>query len=216
MIFGVLSVLAAAVLVGVDQLIKRWATAVLLPKTAMTLIPGVLELRYFLNDGMAFSMLAGKQKLLIAATSLMLLGVLWMLFARKLTPLERVAWTLVLGGGIGNLIDRIATGVVVDYINVLFMNFAIFNFADICVCVGVGLLMVWVLFDSYFKEKAEKSVKTESAAPADDANGSDPRRQLCQQKRQSCPRRCLLYRPAGTSAHRGPAPEHPAGCRLRG
>ena len=46
MIFGVLSVLAAAVLVGVDQLIKRWATAVLLPKTAMTLIPGVLELRY--------------------------------------------------------------------------------------------------------------------------------------------------------------------------
>ena len=103
MIFGVLSVLAAAVLVGVDQLIKRWATAVLLPKTAMTLIPGVLELRYFLNDGMAFSMLAGKQKLLIAATSLMLLGVLWMLFARKLTPLERVAWTLVLGGGIGIL-----------------------------------------------------------------------------------------------------------------
>ena len=82
MIFGVLSVLAAAVLGGVDQLIKRWATAVLLPKTAMTLIPGVLELRYFLNDGMAFSMLAGKQKLLIAATSLMLLGVLWMLFAR--------------------------------------------------------------------------------------------------------------------------------------
>lgn len=97
MIFGVLSVLAAAVLVGVDQLIKRWATVVLLPKTAMTLIPGVLELRYFLNDGMAFSMLAGKQKLLIAVTSLMLLGVLWMLFARKLTPLERVAWTLVLG-----------------------------------------------------------------------------------------------------------------------
>ena len=173
MIFGVLSVLAAAVLVGVDQLIKHWATAVLLPKTAMTLIPGVLELRYFLNDGMAFSMLAGKQKLLIAATSLMLLGVLWMLFARKLTPLERVAWTLVLGGGIGNLIDRIATGVVVDYINVLFMNFAIFNFADICVCVGVGLLMVGVLFDSYFKEKAEKSVKTESAAPADDANGKN-------------------------------------------
>ena len=173
MIFGVLSVLAAAVLVGVDQLIKRWATAVLLPKTAMTLIPGVLELRYFLNDGMAFSLLAGKQKLLLAATSLMLLGVLWMLFARKLTPLERVAWTLVLGGGIGNLIDRIATGVVVDYINVLFMNFAIFNFADICVCVGVGLLMVWVLFDSYFKEKAEKSVKTESAAPADDANGKN-------------------------------------------
>ena len=153
MIFGVLSVLAAAVLVGVDQLIKRWATVVLLPKTAMTLIPGVLELRYFLNDGMAFSMLAGKQTLLIGVTTL----------------LERVAWTLVLGGGIGNLIDRVATGVVVDYINVLFMNFAIFNFADICVCVGVGLLMVWVLFDSYIKEKAEKNAAPDAA---DDAHGN--------------------------------------------
>lgn len=154
MIFGVLSVLAAAVLVGVDQLIKRWATVVLLPKTAMTLIPGVLELRYFLNDGMAFSMLAGKQKLLIAATSLMLLGVLWMLFARKLTPLERVAWTLVLGGGIGNLIDRVLNGEVVDYINLLFMRFAVFNFADICVCVGVALWVLVIFLDEVHADDA--------------------------------------------------------------
>ncbi len=154
MIFGVLSVLAAAVLVGVDQLIKRWATAVLLPKTAMTLIPGVLELRYFLNDGMAFSMLAGKQKLLIAVTSLMLLGVLWMLFARKLTPLERVAWTLVLGGGIGNLIDRVLNGEVVDYINLLFMRFAVFNFADICVCVGVALWVLVIFLDEVHADDA--------------------------------------------------------------
>ena len=167
------AIVAILILIA-DQGLKYWVTLnIPLDTGHVTLIPGVLELRYFLNDGMAFSMLAGKQKLLIAVTSLMLLGVLWMLFARKLTPLERVAWTLGLGGGIGNLIDRIATGVVVDYINVLFMNFAIFNFADICVCVGVGLLMVWVLFDSYFKEKAEKSVKTESAAPADDANGKN-------------------------------------------
>ena len=156
MIFGVLSVLAAAVLVGVDQLIKRWATAVLLPKTAMTLIPGVLELRYFLNDGMAFSMLAGKQKLLIAATSLMLLGVLWMLFARKLTPLERVAWTLVLGGGIGNLIDRVLNGEVVDYINVLFMRFAVFNFADICVCVGVALWVLVIFLEELHEDSAKE------------------------------------------------------------
>ena len=171
---GVLSVLVAALLVGIDQFIKRWATAVLLPQTAMTLIPGILELRYFLNDGMAFSMLAGKQTLLIVVTSIMLLGVLWMLFARKLTPLERVAWTLVLGGGIGNLIDRVATGVVVDYINVLFINFAVFNFADICVCVGVGLLMLWVILDSCNKDKDENGETTpvENADKADDAHGN--------------------------------------------
>ena len=160
MIFGVLSVLAAAVLVGVDQLIKRWATAVLLPKTAMTLIPGVLELRYFLNDGMAFSMLAGKQKLLIAVTSLMLLGVLWMLFALKLTPLERVAWTLVLGGGIGNLIDRIFRhGHVVDYLDFQLFDFAIFNFADCCVVVGI----VMFLIDMLFLEKKRSTAKKEDA-----------------------------------------------------
>ena len=52
-----------------------------------------------------------------------------------------------LGGGIGNLIDRVLNGVVVDYINVLFMNFAVFNFADICVCCGVGLLILSILLD---------------------------------------------------------------------
>ena len=66
------SVLAAAVLVVADQLIKQWATAVLKPMGAITVMPGILELRYYLNDGMAFSMLAGKQTLLIGMTSIML------------------------------------------------------------------------------------------------------------------------------------------------
>lgn len=69
MIFSVLSVLAAALLVVVDQLIKRWAVLVLQPAGAITLLPGIVELRYYLNDGMAFSMLAGKQTLLIGMTS---------------------------------------------------------------------------------------------------------------------------------------------------
>ena len=174
MAFVLFNLAAVAALVGIDQLIKLWASNVLQPVGAMPLIPHVVELRFVLNQGMAFSLLSGKQLFLIAATSVALLLVAYALFFRSRGKyLQQAALILVLGGGIGNLIDRIATGVVVDYINVLFMNFAIFNFADICVCVGVGLLMVWVLFDSYFKEKAEKSVKTESAAPADDANGKN-------------------------------------------
>lgn len=153
MILGLFSVLGAVALVVIDQLIKHWATASLLPVGQMGVLPGVVELRYCLNDGMAFSMLAGKQGLLIGVTSVMLLAVLVMLFTRKMTTWERVSWTLVLGGGVGNLIDRVLNGVVVDYINVLFMHFAIFNFADICVCVGVGLLMLVVLLDSFKKEK---------------------------------------------------------------
>lgn len=153
MISGLLSLLGAAVLVVLDQLIKHWATAALLPVGSMEVLPGIVELRYCLNDGMAFSMLAGKQGLLIGVTSVMLVAVLVMLFVRKMSLAERIAWTLVLGGGVGNLIDRVLNGVVVDYINVLFMHFAIFNFADICVCVGVGLLMLVLLLDSTKKDE---------------------------------------------------------------
>ena len=143
----IISLVAAALLVAADQGIKAWATAQLMPVGVMAVLPGIVELRYILNDGMAFSMLAGKQGILIGVTSLMLIGVLVWLLRGQMPPLERVAWTLVLGGGIGNLIDRVMNGVVVDYINVLFMNFAVFNFADICVCCGVGLLILSILLD---------------------------------------------------------------------
>ena len=97
----------------IDQLIKHWATAALLPVGNMDVLPGIVELRYCLNDGMAFSMLAGKQTLLIGMTSVMLVVVAVMLFTRKMSAWERISWTLILGGGVGNLIDRVLNGVVV-------------------------------------------------------------------------------------------------------
>ena len=156
MILGLFSVLGAVALVVIDQLIKHWATASLLPVGQMDVLPGVVELRYCLNDGMAFSMLAGKQGLLIGVTSVMLLAVLVMLFTRKMTTWERVSWTLVLGGGVGNLIDRVLNGVVVDYINVLFMRFAVFNFADICVCVGVALWVLVIFLEELHEDSAKE------------------------------------------------------------
>ena len=84
-----------------------------------------------------------KQMFLIIATSIALILVAYGLFFRSRGRyLQQAALLLILAGGIGNLIDRVLNGVVVDYINLLFMQFAVFNFADICVCVGVGL---WVL-----------------------------------------------------------------------
>ena len=157
MIVSFLSVVGAALLVVADQLIKQWANAVLQPVGAITLLPGIVELRYYLNDGMAFSMLAGKQTLLIVMTSIMLVCVLALLLLRKMNPWERVSWMLILGGGVGNLIDRVLNGEVVDYINVLFMNFAVFNFADICITTGVIMLMLWVVYDSIKRDKDEKA-----------------------------------------------------------
>ena len=118
MAFVLFNLAAVAALVGIDQLIKLWASNVLQPVGAMPLI-------------------------LIAATSVALLLVAYALFFRSRGKyLQQAALILVLGGGIGNLIDRVLNGEVVDYINLLFMRFAVFNFADICVCVGVAL---WVL-----------------------------------------------------------------------
>ena len=143
MAFVIINLVCVAALVGADQLIKLWAVRALAPVGAMPLIPHLVELRFVLNQGMAFSLLSGKQLFLIIATSAALLLVAYELFFRSRGKLlQRIAFILVLGGGIGNLIDRVLNGEVVDYINLLFMNFAVFNFADICVCVGVAL---WVL-----------------------------------------------------------------------
>ena len=143
MAFVIINLVCVAALVGADQLIKLWAVRALAPVGAMPLIPHLVELQFVLNQGMAFSLLSGKQLFLIVATSAALLLVAYELFFRSRGKLlQRIAFILVLGGGIGNLIDRVLNGEVVDYINLLFMNFAVFNFADICVCVGVAL---WVL-----------------------------------------------------------------------
>lgn len=122
MAFVLFNLAAVAALVGIDQLIKLWAVQVLQPVGAMPLIPHVVELRFVLNQGMAFSLLSGKQLFLIIATSAALLAVAYGLFFRSRGKrLQQAALVLVLGGGIGNLIDRVLNGEVVDYINLLFI-----------------------------------------------------------------------------------------------
>lgn len=143
----IISVLLCAVLVVVDQLIKAWATAVLAPVGTMPLLPGIIQLRYVLNDGAAFSMLAGKQGFLIAFTGAALAAVAAYLVIRRPKGPDRAAWLLILAGGIGNLIDRVANHMVVDYLDVQFMTFAVFNFADVCVCTGVGLLVLSLILE---------------------------------------------------------------------
>ena len=154
MAFVVFNLLCTAALIGLDQAIKLWAVRVLQPMGVMPLIPHVVELRFVLNPGMAFSLLSGKQLFLIIATSAALLLVAYGLFFRSRGKrLQQAALVLVLGGGIGNLIDRVLNGEVVDYINLLFMRFAVFNFADICVCVGVALWVLVILLEETHEEK---------------------------------------------------------------
>lgn len=162
MLYGIFFVIGGLALAVLDQLLKLWATASLMPVGQAPLIPGFIELQYVLNDGMAFSMLSGRRWLLIAVTSVVLLVVAAVLVVRPMPRLERITWMLILGGGLGNLIDRVRTGVVVDYLNFQFIQFPVFNFADICVCCGVGLLVLSLLLDM------RREHRTDAASSAKD------------------------------------------------
>ena len=152
--FVIVNLVGIALLVGIDQALKFWASNALQPVGSMPFIPHFMELRFCLNEGAAFSMMSGKQTFLIAVTGTAMLGMAYWLFFQcrgEKKRWERVSMLLVLAGGIGNLIDRVANGCVVDYLNFLFIDFPIFNFADICVCGGVGLYLVYIFF---FEEPA--------------------------------------------------------------
>ena len=156
--FQLISTIIAVVLVAVDQVIKNWA-AETLTKGEIALIEDVLYLKYAENTGVAFSMFSDNRWVLIGVTSIMLVAVLAFFLSGKVTEkLEIFSLSLLLSGGVGNLIDRISLGYVIDYIDVRIINFAIFNFADICICVGAFLLCVAVYFSDK-KEKEEKIAK---------------------------------------------------------
>ena len=108
-----------------------------------TLIPGVVGFRNARNSGMAFSMLSGHFWLLTVFTALLIAGILVYLLSRPgESPLLRAGLWLIAGGGLGNLYDRVTMGSVIDFIELDFVRFAIFNVADVCICVGAALVLL--------------------------------------------------------------------------
>lgn len=160
--FLVLFLIAA--LTAVDQFIKMTVITNLKPIDTITFIPGLLNFTYVENIGAAFGMLSGLGWILITLTSLTILALLVFIFRYKHhTFLSYTSCILIIAGGIGNLIDRIAFGYVVDYIHVQFFPY-VFNFADCCVVIGAILFAIWYLF---IMEKKEKG-----AAPKEENDGS--------------------------------------------
>ena len=125
-----------------DQLVK-WLCLDLMG--SVTLIPGVLALRYAENTGMAFSMFSGRAWALgVVSAACILLG--WILLRRyRLGPVSGIAAMLMLGGAAGNMIDRFCRGYVVDMFEALFVDFAIFNVADAALTVGAVLMAASLL-----------------------------------------------------------------------
>lgn len=160
-------------LVGLDRLTKYVVSANMqLNDTIHVIKVGdveVLNIYYCLNNGAAFSRLKGQRVLLIIVTSLMILWLLYMIvFGKIKRPVYSAAAALMLGGGVGNLIDRIFNnGLVVDFIDVRLINFPIFNVADICAVCGAALLFLTYLIDEIKQRKAKKAKSGKTAAETD-------------------------------------------------
>lgn len=135
-------------LVGIDQLVKFLVMTNLPMNTSVTMIPGIIGLTYVRNTGAAFSMFAGMRWPLIAITGAVILFMIYVLVAKKVTHPFGV-WSLifVLGGALGNMVDRVLYGSVVDMFEVLFINFAVFNVADIfVVCGGIAFCIYFLIY----------------------------------------------------------------------
>ena len=147
-----LALLLSAVLALVDQLLKLLVKAELAPIGELPLLDGVLHLTYVENRGMAFGMMQGQKWLLIWVTALVLLVLIAGIIMGKIRkPATLFTTAVIIGGGIGNLIDRVYRGYVIDYIDFRIINFAVFNFADICVTCGTAVLLV-ILFVEMLRE----------------------------------------------------------------
>jgi len=132
----------------------------------------VLNISYYTNTGAAFSKFQGMTKMLIAVTSVVLVVLTALLFLKKTLKTPAViSLGLIIGGGAGNLIDRIFNdGKVIDFIDFRLINFAIFNFADICAVCGTILLMLTIAVGE-IKEKQAK--KGSSGAKGGTEDGED-------------------------------------------
>jgi signal peptidase II len=166
----------AALLAALDQWIKWQVVSHLAQGQTVGIWPGVLELLYARNPGAAWSMLVHQRAFLIVVAILVCAAIVYVdrRFGRN-KPWLKVALGLLMGGAVGNLIDRIVRGYVVDYIYLSFIHFPVFNLADSAVVVGVGMLVARAWFargDDGSKNMPEADGRNEQRSPE---HGGDPR-----------------------------------------
>ncbi len=147
MMFLYMTLFALAV-AGVDQLTKYFTVRDIALFQDVSFLPGVLNLTYVKNTGAAFSMLEGARWLFIVIFVLLTAALIYEYFFKSLpfTKLERWCIAAIYGGGLGNMIDRVWRGYVVDMLEIQFIRFPVFNVADCFITCGCILLMVHLIF----------------------------------------------------------------------
>ena len=155
----------------VDQITKAMVRVAMVEQQSTVLIPGLLKLTYVRNIGAAFGLFPGRQPVFML-TSLLVLFVV-AAFWRRARPAQWpvvIALALVTAGAVGNLIDRLVLGYVTDFFEFGFMEFPVFNVADSCILIGVGILMLWILFGP--QEETEDAATPVEDEPASDATAA--------------------------------------------
>jgi len=154
--------------IGLDQLTKWLAVVYLQGEPSFPLWREVLHFTYVENRGMAFGMLKDHRWVFMVFSTVAIIALAVYLFRfRPESRWMQISMAFIIGGGIGNMIDRILLGYVIDFIDFTLINFAVFNIADSFVCVGAGMMIVYLIIDLVREIKLERAKKAEGKSNAD-------------------------------------------------
>jgi len=148
--------ISAAVLIGIDFFTKVLALAELKPLGSVTVLEGILDFTFVENRGAAFGMFSGARWIFIIMTIVVIVVLcyyFWKMPKTKEYHWLRVAFVLLFSGAIGNFYDRLVRGYVVDFLEVTFFDYPVFNLADIYVVLGTLLFVLLIIF--VIKEESE-------------------------------------------------------------
>lgn len=154
-----IALLIGVLIAVIDQIIKIFVSQNLKSAGTVNVFGDVFKLTYVENRGVAFGMFQGMQWIFVILTLAMLGFLIYLMFKKRpKAKLFYVSAALIIGGGIGNLIDRVFYGYVIDYLSLSFFP-PVCNFADYCITIGVFLLAVYLLFftDAIKNKKKELS-----------------------------------------------------------
>ena len=171
MLLIIISIVIMALIVALDQISKLLVVANIPLYESVEVIPNVFRFTYIRNDGAAFGMLDDARWVFMILSTVAIVGVIAYMFIKKPeSKLLCISLAFMVGGGIGNMIDRICLGYVIDFLD--FCAFPKlwkwnFNIADSFVVVGAGMLMLWMVLDLIREIKEEKVQKAAAEAGAD-------------------------------------------------
>lgn len=156
------AILLCVGLVGIDQIIKLLVINHLKPIQYIDVIDGILRFRYVENTGAIFGSFS-THTVVLTVFSIILLGftIFFLITNKNKNKLVNLCLLFMISGGIGNIIDRIRLHYVVDYIEPLFVNFAVFNFADCLITVGAFALIFYLIYDLIKDTKKSKNTASE-------------------------------------------------------